>query len=177
MANDNPPPPIPGGNGSPKNQRDGNNETVIVACKLPNGLRMRLFVKTKVRTPAPNNQFVEEIMAVPDEEAGEVVLNGFSHAQNVAPKCEIIAGFAITKGVKRQFWEKWREQNAKLDAVKNGLIFAWPDESSLRDNINDHEKLRSGLERLDPTQLPDRRIATDDTLNSNRLGQNLPAIA
>lgn len=138
----------------PNDRAIARSSKVIVACKLPHGLRCRLqeFVMQKV--PVLGGGFREEKMAQPVAQAPEIVINGWSHPQNRAPHCTIIDGFALTMEVPGDFMRQWMDQNRELDAVRNGLIFIEDDMASIRSHIGDNKRQRSGLERLDPTKLP-----------------------
>lgn len=132
-------------------------ETVTVACKLPNGLVLRLFRPKEMSVPILGGGFRSETQFVDTGES--LTLNGWAHRQNMAPQVQIIGqngGYALTHEVPKAFWDKWLEQNKDSDFVKNGIIFAHEKagfvESQAKDK--DHANLRSGFERLDPSQMP-----------------------
>lgn len=128
---------------------------VIVACKLPNGMRLSLQRPTEV---TDSNGKTHKIY---QPHGAEVVLNGWSHPQNMAPTCEIRRGFALTMRVSESFMREWMKQHQAHDAVKNGLIFYGDSRAEIDAQITDHEKVSGGLERLDPAK-PARNIATAD---------------
>lgn len=118
--------------------------TVTVACKIPNGLRLRVFKETKVQEPVMGGGTKE----VPrfDQDGPEVVVRGpavpFGQTLQFAA-----SGYALTT-VDAEFWAKWREQNKDHDAVKNGLIFASAKSDEVRGIAREREGTRSGLEPL-----------------------------
>jgi len=125
---------------------------VTVACKLPNGLKMRLFRMIKTTEPVLGGGSREVEMA--QETGEEFTLNGFSHPQNKAPHCMIVDGFALTTDVPKAFWEEWAKQNKDSLFIKNGLIFAHEKEGSVKAEAKEKAKVRSGLERLNPDEMP-----------------------
>ena len=133
--------------------------TVTVACKLPNGLRLRTFSVQEVQENFPGGtRTIKQYM----EDPYQVDIVGFSYEQNKAPHCQFASGFALTPGVDKDQWEKWLSQNKDSMIVKNGLIFAHSDQASVEAEGREKEACKSGLERLDPNKLPStsRRITT-----------------
>jgi len=130
-----------------------NTDTVTVGCKLPAGFWLRVFEPQQV------DEFVigggRKKSKVYNEFGRRFLLNGFAHPQTKAPDHKIIAGFALTPGIPRDFWELWLEQNQESMLVKNGLIFAHTSEANTAAEAKDKgATLKSGLERLDPNKLP-----------------------
>lgn len=133
--------------------------TVTVACKLPNGLRLRTFSAQEVQENYPGGtRTVRQFMEDPIQQD----ITGFSYEQNKAPHCQFASGFALTMGVDKDLWEKWLVQNKDTMIVKNGLIFAHSDMASIESEGKEKVECKSGLERLDPNKLPNtsRRITT-----------------
>lgn len=127
-------------------------ETVTVACKLPHGLKLRVFAPTKKIEPMTSRE-VTVFEEIPD---ATFTVFGNAHAQNAAPRCLIIGGFALTPGVPKDLWDAWLEQNKDSDVVKNNLIFAHAKDQAASSAAQSKERaeLRSGLERLDPNKRP-----------------------
>lgn len=126
--------------------------TVTVACKLPNGIFLRVFDMVETQEPVMGGGYRTVKMA--REKGQRVRLNGFSHAQNRAPNSPIREGFALTYGVDKDLWDLWKSQNADTDMVKNGLVFAHEKDANTLAEIREKKDTRSGLERLDPNKLP-----------------------
>lgn len=101
------------------------NETVTIACKLPHGLHLDL--------------------QRPGQPKERVTINGFTHPR-------AIAGFGITEGVSKEFFDEWMRQNKDLEPVKQGLIFAHAQAKSVVDQAKEKVNLKSGLEALDPNK-------------------------
>lgn len=126
--------------------------TVTVACKLPNGFVMRLAAESTINDPLFGGGSRSVKQFHPTEHAH--TLAGPSHPQNAAPKALIVNGYALTPNIPADFWEAWLQQYHEHPAVKNKMIFAYANEADVREEAKDNEKLRSGLERLDPKNLP-----------------------
>lgn len=121
-------------------------EKVTVACNMPHGLRLRLFEMV---------DFEEDVMGggkkvgkIASQIGEDVIINGNSLPFGHIPDYRIVAGFALTEGVSKDFFDEWLRQQADLPAVKNGLIFAMPNETEASAKAKDFKGLRSGMERL-----------------------------
>jgi hypothetical protein len=129
--------------------------TVTVGCKIPTGLILQTFnmedhdeplfgggvktVKRAVKTPHP-----------------PVKINGPARYAGLDLPHDIKGGCGLTYGVDADFFAEWLRQNRDEPYVKNGLVFAQqtgkPGEIDAQ--IKDHRKYQSGMEPLDPSNLP-----------------------
>lgn len=127
-------------------------DTVVVGCKLPNGIELRAYVMAEEMEAHPGGaHLVKKGRPVP----GSFTVNGNSFPEGGAPRAaRMEAGFALTYGVPKKLWEAWLADNKELPAVTNGLIFAHSSERSAIADSREKEKVRSGFERLDPSALP-----------------------
>jgi hypothetical protein len=131
-------------------------EFVTVACKVPNGLRLRLHTmeETTEQVMGGGSRKVKVARHTGDV----VVINGNSHPQNAAPRAQIVDGldngYALTPNVPKAFWGQWLEQNKNIDMVRNGLVFAHDEHRSVEAEAREKKDVRSGMERLDPKDLP-----------------------
>lgn len=126
--------------------------TVTVACKLPHGLILRIFDMKETQEPVMGGGYRATKTA--QEREQRITVFGVAHPQNAAPKCEIVAGYAITHDVPKDFWNLWLQQNKESAVVKNNLIFAHDTIESTKAEAKEKIAVRSGLERLDPEKLP-----------------------
>ena len=128
--------------------------TVTVACKLPNGLILRVFDMVDRDEPVMGGGMRK--VKVAQERPAQVTIKGNAHPQNAAPRAPIIGGFALTQGVDKEFWDLWLAQNKDSDVVRNRLIFAHENTAKTEDaaRAKDNAKNRSGFERLNPHALP-----------------------
>jgi len=127
--------------------------TVSVACKLPHGLELRLFKPVKTFEPVLGGNGSREVLTH-QPLPGSVQIAGNSHPQNHGPRSPIVGGFALTHGVPKDFWDQWYDANKDADMVRNGMIFAHTETRSTEAEAKEKEGLRSGMERLDPNNLP-----------------------
>src|SRR5215469_7005941 len=104
-------------------------ENVTVACKLPNGVHLDL-----------RNEAGRPI--------ARVTLKGFAFPREAGfiPDYAVAGGYALTAGVPKSFWEQWLKQNAGLDLVTKGFVFASSRYDRVRDQAKEREDLKSGLE-------------------------------
>ncbi len=135
--------------------------SVTVACKLPAGLKLRVFDMIETQEPVMGGG--SRTVKVARENPKSVTVKGWSHPQNMAPNAPIVEGFALTPNVDKDVWDAWLKDNADSDVVKNGLIFAHEKAGGAEAESKDKKSLRSGLERLDPNKLP-RGIQKSDLM-------------
>lgn len=121
--------------------RDSTNSTatVTIGCKLPHGLILDL--------------------TLPAQPPRRYRIKGRNSAR-------IIGGYGITQGVPKSFWDEWLEKNRALSFVKAGLVFAEGNLASARDHAKDGDKLRTGLEPIDPNK-PAAGITKDEDAPAN----------
>jgi hypothetical protein len=127
-------------------------DTVTVACKLPHGLRLRIFEMVDHEEPVLGGGKKASKVAQPVGD--QVVINGNAMPMVGQPRHEIVGGYGLTHNVNAEFFAKWCEQNGESDIVKNNLIFALKNANAARDKARDGADIRSGLEGIDPVNLP-----------------------
>lgn len=121
---------------------------VRVYCKLPGGVRMRLFKMVERSEPVLGGGYRDFKVAEPLDM--EVVAYGGATRVGERASHVIIGGYGVTPGVDKEFWDAWLEANKNTPMVKNGLIFA-AERPELGDGeARDRETIRSGLEPMDP---------------------------
>eukprot|EP01037_Dinobryon_pediforme_P023421 gene23421-24867_t len=127
-------------------------DTVTVACKIPNGLQLRVF-KTEDVEEAVLGGGTRTVKRA--TQVGDIVkIHGPASPFGVAPKAPIAGGYALTHNVPAEFFAEWMKQNADSDLVRNGLIFASAKPDTTTGWAKERESVRSGLEPIDPTKLP-----------------------
>ena len=139
------------------------NATVAVASKMPFDFTLKLYDFVEKAEPVMGGGVRRYKAAVPRASAQTFLVQGNSWPQNKGPHQQIVAGFAITHGVPKEFWEEWLEQNADADYVKNGLLFAHQEVASTLAEAREKEDEKTNLERLDPAKLPKGLATSDDT--------------
>jgi hypothetical protein len=150
------PPRAPGGQFQPAKPAEPEpalaREVVWVACKMPHGLILRLFHLEDTYEPVMGGGTRE--VKIARQHGVEVRIRGNTFPYGTVPNWRIEGGFGITENVDKAFWDEWIEQNRELPAVKNRLIWAFPDIKSTLEEAKKMESLKSGLEPLDPQNLP-----------------------
>lgn len=125
--------------------------TVTVACKLPHGLKLRIFAwekydelmrdgtvrEGKRSRPIPDMEFVVR--------GTWVASAGQAYNQNNAITRELLpGGYAITYGCPKDLWDLWYEQNKESNLVRNHIVFA--SVGSPNDEAHEHSGVLSGME-------------------------------
>ena len=123
-------------------------ETVTVALKHPSGLMLRVFDIEEGTEPVMGGGSRPVKIAT---QRGEMIkingtpVNGDTHLNG---------GFALTHNVPKDFWDLWLKQNEGAEIIKQGLIFSYAAPAKAGDAATERAELKSGLERLDPENLP-----------------------
>ncbi|KAA0117874.1 hypothetical protein CIW48_27115 [Methylobacterium sp. P1-11] len=129
--------------------------TVTVACKLPHGLVLQEQRMTKRTEPVMGGGYREFEQA---ERFGKKIMLAGS-ARPVNPEGEVefapmVGGYGLTPNVDKDFFERWLAQNAELDAVKNGFIFAAERDDTVKGRAREGKAGPCGLEPINPRNLP-----------------------
>jgi len=160
---------------------------VVVACKIPNGLILQL------QTPVER---MEDGMGGPQPRryntfgGRRYIVRGPAYPVGTRPKNfekfrsvpMIEGGYAITRGIPKDFWEQWLEQNKRApyveapDGAEHGMIFAYDDLDSVVSAAREQEELLSGLEPISTDEdkdgkLTDRRMPKPVTDGLTGLGE------
>ncbi len=132
--------------------------TVTVACKMPNGILARVFELIDGHEPVLGGG--SRAVKVGRQIGETVKFNGFaSEAGRNAPHL-VVGGYGLTPGVDADFFELWLEQNKDADYVKNKIVFARSKPEEASDMSKEHSSVKSGMEALDPKNLPVKGVAT-----------------
>jgi hypothetical protein len=128
--------------------------TCTVACKVPNGIIMRIYEMIEAIEPSPmGGRTIKQARQV----GKDIRIKGATTpTPNTMQFNQLMHGYGITQGVPKDVWEKWLEQHKDADIVINKLIFAYEDSNQTFNRASKQRKegVRSGLEPLDPFNLP-----------------------
>src|SRR5271156_4718818 len=144
--------------------------TVCVACKIPNGLKLQLQTTMPTIVDTPRGPEMKDFWVKGGRE-----WNVRGPAYPVAPPAGypkppmIEGGYAITRGIPKEFWDKWYEQNRNAsycqphEGSEHGFIFAYADLDDTIAAAIEHEELLTGLEPLSTEvdakgRLKDKRV-------------------
>lgn len=133
--------------------------TVTVACKLPHGVELRIFDMIDAVEPTRDGG---KPIKVAQPRPQTFIVRGASYPEGGAMP-PIAGGFALTSGIPKEFWDKWLEDNAKSDMVRNGMIFAHSSSRNVEAEAREKEKQSSGAERLDPNGKVGSRVTKGNT--------------
>jgi len=92
----------------------------------------------------------------------------------------IEGGYAITRGIPADFWEKWAEQNKLADffvppdGCEHGAIFAYPDLDDVISAAREQEKYLTGMEPLSTDVDKNGSLTAKSTAGHYQIGQFRP---
>ena len=164
-----------------------NARTVVVACKIPNGLVLQLQEPMERLVDTPRGPEKVKYMV---KGGRQYTVRGPGYPVGTLPKGfaqykptpMIEGGYALTTGIPKDFWEKWFEQNKLADYVvppdgaEHGMIFAYDDIDSVAAVAREQEKLLSGNEPISTDEdgqgrLTDPRVPKPLTGSLGQIGE------
>ena len=127
--------------------------TVMVACALPHGFRMQL--QERVTFPAPSREDPTRKEEISRYAGKTIVINGPApnrDARRVENGAVVPAsgGYALTPGVDKDFYEKWREQMKDWPPLVAGQVFAHEREDTAKGQAKAGQSGPSGFEPYNP---------------------------
>lgn len=129
--------------------------TLTVGCKIPSGLVLQVYEMADHDEPVMGGGV--KVIKRAKQIGPSVKLNGCARRLGYDTPHDIRGGVGLTYGVDADFFAKWLEQNKDEPYVTKGQVFAQPTEKNPREigaQIKDHRSLKSGMEPLDPNNLP-----------------------
>ena len=126
--------------------------TVIVGCKIPNGLILQLSQMESSREPVMGGGHRD--IQTGRKIGPKYLVKGPAFPVGSVPRYLIAGGYALTSGIPEDFWNEWVRQNADADIVKNELIIAHKSMEDVEQHCIDNERVVTGLEPVDPGRLP-----------------------
>ena len=147
---------------------EASGDVVTIACKVPMG--MVLHVCKKVMMPRKMQD--GSIRDIPEYHrfGKEYRVYGPSHPQNAGPHCTIIGDYALTPNIPKEFYDLWYSQHRNDAMVLGRAIFA-NSSNKINGESKEYAKVKSGLERLDPTKLPKKLTPNKDAMDANVYNQ------
>ena len=129
--------------------------TVTVACKIPNGLELRAMESYEWHEPVMGGG--TRPVTLFRQKGDSVVVKGPAAPEGVG----IVnpGGYHMTSGIDADFWAAWLEQNKDTPLVKSHMVYALAREDSAISKGRELADTKSGMERLDPSNLPNVRVA------------------
>ena len=138
-------------------------ETVTVACKLPHGVRLRVYAWEEFDEPMRDGSYKKSKRARPIEHMDYVVRGtwsasaGQAYARNNNAVTDLLpGGYALTYGVPKETWDLWYEQNRNSALVKNNIVFAQLTHTKATEQSKELQIVKSGLEPLNPDKPAER---------------------
>lgn len=126
--------------------------TVIVGCKIPNGIVLQLSTFESTQEPVMGGGHRD--VKIGRKVGEKYVVKGPSTPFGMVPRYLVAGGYALTSGIPREFWDEWVKQNHDADIVRRQLVIAHSTMEDVERQCLDNEKLLTGLEPIDPNNLP-----------------------
>lgn len=126
---------------------------ITVGCRYPAGITMRLDQMVDVDRPVMAGGVKTVKEARPWPEKGSVKLNGCARFVGKDAPHDIRSGAGLTYGVDSDFFAEWARQNPEL--IKNKVVFAQVKADEAGAEAKDIKAAKTGLEPLDPKNMPD----------------------
>lgn len=146
-------------------------EFVTVACKIPNGLILRLFKMIDTQEPMFGGGFRKVKVA---QQVGETYEIKGPALPKEARAIFAPGGYALTTNIPKAFFEEWLKQNHDHEAVVRKLIFAQADRDDAVAQAEEQAGIRSGLEPLNPeihVKNDGRRVPVDPRWPRSKNGE------
>lgn len=133
-------------------------ETVTVALKHPQGLRLQLCkMVPREEQGLGGSKTVMMAQRLP----GTVVIKGYAQRGAKIPLPASAGEFVLTHGVSKDFMDEWLRQNHDHDLVVSGLIKISSDvKGDIKGYVRSAEVLKCGLEPIDPDKPPMSGVST-----------------
>lgn len=138
----------------PANKPTSGGAKVTVACNLPHGVRLRNFKMAATREVVPGG--VSRDINVAEAIGGDVLIRGVATEVGKLSRAPIVSGYALTKGVDKEFWEAWLKDNKNSAMVINQCIFAYDKTDDAADAAEERSGETTGLEPLEIDSDPRR---------------------
>lgn len=90
----------------------------------------------------------------PVSDTARIKINGCARHVGKDSPHDIRNGAGLTFGVDADVFARWLEQNKDSDLVRKGLVFAQAKQADVEAQAKEHRKERTGLEPIDPKNLP-----------------------
>jgi hypothetical protein len=128
-------------------------DTVCIACKIPIGLKLRLFREETYYENVMGGGVKESVRHIPTGD--EITLNGSAinidaMRLNQGMDKIVVGGAGFTLGVPKDFWDAWLAANKDTDLVRNRQVWSASSEAGARARAREEASIRSGLEPIDP---------------------------
>lgn len=131
--------------------------TVMVACALPHGFRMQLQEEVMIPSPTREDPTRKEKISRFVGEA--ITINGSARNRDqrrleAGDVVSMSGGYALTPGVDKDTWDKWRVQMKDWEPLVKGQVFAHEREDSAKGEARSGKHGPSGFEPLNPANMP-----------------------
>jgi len=146
---------------------------VRVYSKLPNGLVLQISHQEERPEVTMNGGINLVKVWVKDKDGEQYTIPGTAVAFGQMPKHRTVAGYAVSEPIPAEFWAVWIKQHSDAHYLQRGLVFACPIHAQTDgdDQAMDGESLRTGLEPIDPNNLPKEMARGSRNLSAIQAGE------
>lgn len=148
--------------------KDNGSGFVTVACKLPMGFYLAIYDMVDFDETTPSGfrtvkKAVKRMLPGCEQHDGRYYINGTNTVQDDYEGRSVVFGYALTRKVPCEVWNKWEIDNKDSDMLKNRIVFAYPDDGKTMDRAKEEQKskVKSGFEPL--------RIGSDRNVDDPRI--------
>lgn len=121
-------------------------DVVIVGCRHPHGIILKLYDMVDTRESAGNGRFQTIKVARPRRDV--VTLKGYAD-KRVPVAVDGVGMYGTTRDVPARFFAEWLSQNKESPLVTGGIVFAAESEADFKAMAREYRKETTGLEPLD----------------------------
>ena len=121
-------------------------DTVVIGCRHPLGFILRVHDKIERSEPVLGGGFRMEPQFRPTGHA--ITIYGTAREPGKDAKTMIRNGAALTFGIPKDFWERYKEENKGSPILENGILFEESSEARAADKAKEFKNMRHGLEPL-----------------------------
>lgn len=127
-------------------------DTVSVACKHPNGIRLDVF-DIVGKDPRDGSNVTLRVQGP--------TLRGTSYNRDPEHVAKhgvpvLVGGYAITEGIPASLWERWTQENADSALLADRVLFALPKVESVFAKAREQEAVPGIAEPIDRDRIADK---------------------
>lgn len=145
-------------------------EMVIVGCRHPHGIILRLYDMVDSREAAGAGRY--DVVKVARPRNQTFTLNGYVD-RRLPVAVDGIGMYGVTRDIPSDFFNEWMKQNADSPIVKNGIVFAATKQSDFDAIGREYKSETTGLEPLDKDK-PGARFGLKKVERVTRAGEDAP---
>lgn len=121
-------------------------DTVVIGCRHQLGFLLRVHRPVKRTEPVLGGGIREYTEYQPDGKTFHIY--GVAREPGKDAKIMIRNGAALTFGIPKDFWERWKDENKGSPILENGILFEERSAERAAAKAKEYRDIRTGLEPL-----------------------------